>query len=362
MRELTNQQTASVEPISLLIVAAVVALGIVLLGCEPVPEVENEPDRFVEPIAGPVTSTPATFVQAPEIPSTAPPVERGPVTFEEAEGVYHERRYVEAAELFASYVEEKPKNAWGYYMLGLSAWKAGDLERAESAFKTGLSLDPKHVRGFINLSRVLLQDGRPQEAREQLDAALELDRTSSTVYRLIGRVHADLGDVDEAHQAYRRSIEINNDDVWSLNNLGVLLIGEQRSDEALGPLSRAVITKPGIAIFHNNLGMALERTGYFVGAVEQYRLAIEADPTHGKAESNLGRIEGRQDRPGLPPLDLDVLSEEFIISIIVVPEHDEVVRDTKIEVKVDSVLEQLFDTTFQVTPDTVVVPDTTCCR
>ena len=76
----------------------------------------------------------------------------------------------------------------------------------------------------------------------------------------------------------------------------------------------------------------------------------------------MGRIEGRQDRPGLPPLDLDVFSEEFIISIIVVPEHDEVVRDTKIEVKADSVLEQLFDTTFQVTPDTVVVPDTTCCR
>ena len=102
MRELTNQQTASVEPVSLLIVAAVLALGIVLIGCEPIPEVETEPDRFVEPIAGPVTTTPATLVRGPEVPSTPPPVERGPITFEEAEGVYHERSYGEATELFAS--------------------------------------------------------------------------------------------------------------------------------------------------------------------------------------------------------------------------------------------------------------------
>ena len=371
MRELTNEQTASVEPISLLIVATVLALGILLLGCEPAPEAVSEPDRVVEPITGPVNSTPTAFVRAPEVPSTVTPVERGPVTFEEAEAVYHERRYGEASELFASYIEEKPGNAWGYYMLGLSAWKAGDLERAESAFETGLEFDPTHVKGFINLSRVLLDDGRPREALEKLDVAVELEPTSSTVYRLIGRAHDDLGDVDEALQAYRRSIEIDNDDVWSLNNLGVLLIGEQRSGEALGPLSRAVITKAGVAVFHNNLGMALERTGYFVGAVEQYRLAIEADPTHGKAASNLGRIEGRQDRNGLLPLDLDVLSEEFIGSIIVVPEHDDTVRENVVDVKIDSVLEQLFDTTFQVTPDTlperpdtsvVAVPDTTCCR
>ena len=53
-----------------------------------------------------------------------------PVTYAAAESVYHEGDYVEAVRYFEAYVEHRPDNPWGRYMLGLSAWKADRDERA----------------------------------------------------------------------------------------------------------------------------------------------------------------------------------------------------------------------------------------
>ncbi|HXV85189.1 MAG TPA: hypothetical protein VD793_00745, partial [Gemmatimonadales bacterium] len=47
--------------------------------------------------------------------AVTPPVTPAAVTFSEAEALYHERRYAEAEDWFASYVVSKPDNAWGHY-------------------------------------------------------------------------------------------------------------------------------------------------------------------------------------------------------------------------------------------------------
>src|SRR5437667_429694 len=47
----------------------------------------------------------------------------GPVSFERAESVYHERRFDDAVALFRAYTETKPENPWGFYMVGMASWK-----------------------------------------------------------------------------------------------------------------------------------------------------------------------------------------------------------------------------------------------
>src|SRR5205814_895894 len=69
---------------------------------------------------------------APETSSVSTTTERvvtGPVSFEDAHSAFQENRYDEALRLFTTYTTEQPDNVWGYYMLGLSAWKAGDRPR-----------------------------------------------------------------------------------------------------------------------------------------------------------------------------------------------------------------------------------------
>jgi tetratricopeptide (TPR) repeat protein len=234
------------------------------------------------------------------------------VTYEEAESTFTSRRYSEATEMFAAYVTRRPTNPWGHYMLGLSAWKSGQLPRARESFERAIELDPSHVKSLLNLSRVLLELKEPREASERVLAALELDSTSAEAHRLMGRAQTALGESEEALESYRAALILDAHDVWAMNNMGLLLIQLGRFDEALRPLARAVQLDSSVAVFRNNFGMALERTGHFVAAVESYRAAVAIDPGYAKASASLTRISERADDPDAQPIDVSLLAEDFV--------------------------------------------------
>ena len=74
----------------------------------------------------------------------------------------------------------------------------------------------------------------------------------------------------EAIDAYQRALAVDDHDVWSMNNLGLIYIEQGRSPEALPALARAVELRGNSPVFQNNLGTALERSGYPVAAAKAY--------------------------------------------------------------------------------------------
>jgi Flp pilus assembly protein TadD len=228
-----------------------------------------------EPVRQPVEPTPLT----PRV-----------VSFEEAESAFRDKRYGESVELFTSYTSDKPDNPWGHYMLGLAAWKNGELDRAEQSLRRTLELDQNHVKSYVNLGRVLLEQGRPEEARDAALEAVDIDPVSTDGYRVLGLAYDENGETDSAVTAYREALKLDGNDAWSMNNLGLLFIREGRFEDALGPLTRAVELRDDVATFHNNLGMALERTGYVADAADEYELAVAAAPDHTRATTNLERV------------------------------------------------------------------------
>ena len=215
----------------------------------------------------------------------------GPVSFADGDAAYQAKNYSEAAAVFEQYTERRPNNAWGHYMLGLSAWKAGDPAKAEGAFDDALKIDPNHLKSLVNLSRVLIEQRRFDDALVRLTRAGEVDASSVEVQRLLGRVYAAEHKTDEAVSAYRRAIALDARDGWSMNNLGLLLLEQDHAEEALPLLCRAVLLGKDVPEFHNNLGMALEHTGRFAAAAAAYRDAVSADPGYRKAQQNLARVE-----------------------------------------------------------------------
>ena len=243
--------------------------------------------------------------------TTTAAVPTGPVSFEDAKTAYTEKRYDESVRLFTAYTSQKPDNVWGYYMLGLSSWKSGDRDQAVSAFRQAIEKDSTHIKSRINLSRVLLEQGKAQDALPEVEASLQLDSSSAEGYRLLGRVKDELGDPVSASEAFKRAIVLDPRDAWSMNNLGLLLLEQQRADEALPLLARAVELRKDVPAFHNNLGMALEHTGRFVAAAAAYRGALTADPGYGKARKNLARVEAvKGDRE--EPFDLEATATRSV--------------------------------------------------
>lgn len=264
--------------------------------------------------------TTSAGVSAPEVTETAvtgsettgmAPLVAAPVSYEAAESAFGAGRYTEATELFTAYTASRPENPWGYYMLGMSAWRAGEPEKASSAFDRGLELDPAHRKSLFNSSRVLLETGHPKEALERIEKALSLDPLSNEGLRLLGRARYELGDVDEAIKAYQRALTIDERDVWSMNNLGLIYIQQDRSCEALPPLARAVELRSNAPVFQNNLGTALERSGYPTAAARAYEAAIAADSGYTKASVALARVTGGGQEPEPVPVDLPRLSQSF---------------------------------------------------
>jgi tetratricopeptide (TPR) repeat protein len=264
-----------------------------------------EPTVSVSPESTPASTTPAE-----------PAMSTVPVSFETADSAFRERRYADAVRGFTAYTADRPGNAWGFYMLGLSSWKSADLANAESAFRQALTIDPTHVKSYLNLSRVLLDAGQPDSAIATLDSVLKIDDSLGEAYRLMGRAHDAKRERDEAVTAYHEALVLDSTDVWSMNNLGHTLIVQGAFDEALRPLARAVELVPEVATFQNNLGIALERTGHFTLAAEAYRAALAADSGFTKASVNLQRVETLKEDPNIPPVDLKSLSQEFVRQIV----------------------------------------------
>jgi Flp pilus assembly protein TadD len=259
--------------------------------------------------------TPASHVTT--VPESTVPVRTvtGPLSFKDGETAFAEKRYDEAVTVFKGYTTQKPENPWGHYMLGLAAWKSRDLDQAEGEFLKAIELAPTHVKSMYNLGRVYLDKGEPQKAVEQIESALKFDSTSSEGFRLLGRAREESGLLVEAEQAYRQSLTLDGKDAWSMNNLGLNFIKQDRAQEAIGVLARAVELKPENVQFQNNLGMALELNGYFVKAAEVYGKATEIDSTYQKAIDNLARVSVLKDKPGIPEIKLEEQAQNFATEI-----------------------------------------------
>ena len=279
-------------------VAAAVVLACAVVGCSKRGDSQKtNTAKAVQPAA---IETNAKAVDDEGFVGTPAPRITGPVSFADGDAAYQSKNYGEATKLFEQYTSRRPDNPWGHYMLGLSAWKSGDLVKSEAAFETSLRIDPKHMKSLVNLSRVLIEQKRYDDAIVKLTAAQEVDPESATVPRLMARAHGAKGEFEQAVDAYRRAIALDGSDAWSMNNLGLLYLEQGFVEDALPYLAKAVMMKEKVAAFHNNLGMALEHQGRFVAAATAYRGALTADPGYKKATQNLARVEAVKSGPEEP--------------------------------------------------------------
>ena len=267
-----------------LIAAALVPLA--LAACSG----KDSPSRTTSDVSGTPTVVNASMVTPSTNGSSSPSTAIAPASYNEAEAVYQSGNFSEAKRLFESYITTRPENPWGHYMLGLAAWKSGDLGAAEVAFNQAITLDSSHVKSYVNAARVLLDLGRNHEALERGSRAVALEPTSSDARRVVARAYHSMGQVDSAIEAYRDALLIDDRDVWALNNLGVLYLDKGEPDLALPPLARAVQLRSTAPVFQNNFGLALERTGHIAAAQLAFQAALQADSTYAKASVSLARV------------------------------------------------------------------------
>jgi tetratricopeptide (TPR) repeat protein len=96
-------------------------------------------------------------------------------------------------------------------------------------------------------------------------------------------------DLDGASAHYRKAISHNASHVKALNNLAIILLNEQKTEEAVSLFRKVIKLKPDFVIAHNNLGSALHSIGKIREAISHYRTSIKLNPNYAEAQASLGR-------------------------------------------------------------------------
>jgi tetratricopeptide (TPR) repeat protein len=95
-------------------------------------------------------------------------------------------------------------------------------------------------------------------------------------------VYHDLGTL------YTRTLA-KNPGCWMAHyNLGIVLMDDGDSDQAITHYRRAIALRPGYAEAHYNLGRLLAEKGELNDAIDHYEAAIAINPTDAEAHNNLG--------------------------------------------------------------------------
>ena len=173
---------------------------------------------------------------------------------------------------------------------GLALRDAGKLEEAEATLVRASEVDPKSSRIFVNLARVRLSRNDAAGALEASDKALGVTPNSASALHQKGRALAGLNRGVEAIEVLTTARELAPEDGYIANTLGWLMLTRGDAAGAVPHLEVARDQLPDVGYVRNNLGLAYERTGRTDEAIAEYRAAVAAGDSGGKALKSLERL------------------------------------------------------------------------
>lgn len=146
-----------------------------------------------------------------------------------------------------------------------------------------------------NLGHVLHQRGDLAASIAAYRRALQLNSSFAPAHHSLAVALAEQGQIDAAIWHYYQVIALGSDQgsAKAYNNLGCLLIEQQRFAEASQLYRRALERYPDQAMLHSNFGKAIESQDP-VAAYAAYRRAIQLQPQFVNAHYNLGQVLLRQ--------------------------------------------------------------------
>lgn len=144
----------------------------------------------------------------------------------------------------------KPDLVEAHFLVGLIALEMKQTWTAVSAFGSVTKLQKDHGAAWAHLAQLFMGAGQPGRADAALAKAVENHDGNPTVMDLIGNVHGQLGDQEEAEKWITRATKKAPDNVPFLVNLATNHTFLGKLDKATTLLDRILSLQPGNANAH----------------------------------------------------------------------------------------------------------------
>jgi tetratricopeptide (TPR) repeat protein len=186
--------------------------------------------------------------------------------------------------------------AYQHYIQAQLLSNDGRAEEAAEELRHALASDGASAYLRTRLAEELLALGRVDEAREEVEAALHLDPEFPEAYVDLGRVRLRVGDQGGAESALRRAIDLDRgceDAYLALAGIYRDRGQDSRADEIWAQLASAV---PTSVTAHHALGRAAASRDDEKTAEVEWKRALDLDPGLQEARVSLAQLYQGQGR------------------------------------------------------------------
>jgi FkbM family methyltransferase len=201
-----------------------------------------------------------------------------------------------AEEAYRELLGAAPDHADAWCFLGAVRQTQGDLAEAVAAFRRAVRLHPDYATALNCLGIALAQQGHLEDAAAQLGQAARVQPDNPEFHNNLGVVRRRQGQPAEAEAHFRTALRLRPGFPDALNNLGQILQAQGRLDEAAAHLRNSLATQPNSAEAWNELAMTLARQGQPGEAVAAFNRAVQLQPRYAEAHYNLACVLGTQGR------------------------------------------------------------------
>jgi superkiller protein 3 len=185
-------------------------------------------------------------------------------------------------------VMAQKETASGYFYQGITLVEQTQLKEAESSFRKALELDPNYAEARVNLGLVYHQEGKPDQAINELNQAIRINPNLVEAHFNLGVLQQAKGQLDLAIASYTTATRLDPNNAAAFYNLGVALRSKGRETEATIAYKEAIRLNPDYGGARVGLGANLSEQGQVDEAITQFRRAIEINPNDAEAYNNLG--------------------------------------------------------------------------
>ncbi len=139
---------------------------------------------------------------------------------------------------------------------------------------------------------------RPAEALEAFQKAIAADPAFSWPYNNIGLLYMSQNDTEQALAWFTKAVEVNPNHLRAVHNQGRAAHNLKRFNQAAVSYSRTIAMDPTFAEAHANLGRVLIETGRRLEGIRELQVAVSLDPSLEQEQRYLNAQFGRDARQG----------------------------------------------------------------